>query len=1470
MINFNFIMNNIHITKLIFRHISRILKLSELECYSKYLKHIIDIKLNLTPISEGIDNDTKYVKYFYGKDDVPPKFFCHQNYKNWGQLNKHVFPKNINISFYQKKKNIRNKNNKTYQKYYKIYDEFTNISLFKDDDLNIKRYIFIYDYCDNEPTLKVYRDSKDYQNIIFDSELHFMSKYKYENNNIYTIVSTLLKDKKNVSNKNEITFDEMTSDSTLFNHINNPILICTHLNTKWRRNNNDAAKFGNGQHRFSNIIKYNETNLNPLIIIILTVCKNNVFFGYIPKKSVYDYIVNFNINSLPNISGVNNFFNEKINQTGEKVDNQKNENDNTNKDFDEWWKSYTCRCDVCLVAGEYKNNFKYFTTQPRKSIVLSTVEYMKMFNLYNKQEIENLIKTYKLSIAAIDLESFTIELEKGNKNLKNVSTIGEETKIIAKQEMGLLGYGDSITENEHIKIFTAKHTGSQQVMVDSFLNHLLERAEIIRIQKEKLLKNLINFINDVYFFHCKFWKNQLKSEDLMDKNEMINNSFNNGIFGKFKKHIQRLTKCLYVFTFNGGKYDFVLLHKYLVTSIKKKNNNPPLKIIKNGSKFLRMKINKTEICFVDILDMLGPGCSLSQFAELTQQKEAKMVFPFSYFTSMSILNEKELPKNRNYWYNILKQQYYSESDIQYALNEFKRTKSKNIGEYLEHYLKMDVKLTAVGVTKLLLKYFDQFEICPLDIDKTTIASFGAYLFQNNLMKLKCIGTFSPNCLPLYNGIKDSAVGGLTVVLRHSADGTNKNESPINSHLSPEHTNKPHGVMVADVNSLYPYSAKQKLCYGVGYMSSSCSENMSLFGEENNENILKNDCLSINRYSSKLMNSDESQVIQYLTQIKYKNSLRVFSRFHAGMGQCVFGRSGKKYVDMFIVKEIGEIDIVQYHEKNTHYKSLDSHSKTCLQNVNDVQNYSNHLNFETTLSDNENKAYAEYLTENLTKYNVKVNYKVYDECDFFHNIDYKLNDKIYKTPKDYLINSEYKNNVVFKPDWLEKPTITEKELLDKILNTSECDGGYVIIKKGARENANDILSKQFGFCLQRNNPTIEDLGDAAFKYAKEIMAKKIIKKQNETLNEYKERLHNIAIKYLKTRLKDKITYTRKSFKKDQCLPVVYFKMLIKKRKLTNIKILHYIHYEARDYSEKFMDDLLQARHEAKMTEEGSDNALESLTLKLLANSIYGQFLMEICKYYKYTYVNESNLGRQHVKKASDINIINIIPKRKNPNEYSLLYQCKYKQTNAKINNLLQLGAMILGHSRVSFYEQIQTLYEYFDDKMAENCYIDTDSMMWALASENILDCIKPNLKNDFTERVAKNLFADTKSKKHQAGKLKIEGYYSSGYFKCVKHYILNPFHNSDLKCLVKCKGLPNIIQQKLCNENFVTDSTDNQNLFFKHYKLHPTMGSEQMCISLKRRQMTNALNCKRKMIECTDNSPDSKRVSIVNFYIYINN
>ena len=97
---------------------------------------------------------------------------------------------------------------------------------------------------------------------------------------------------------------------------------------------------------------------------------------------------------------------------------------------------------------------------------------------------------------------------------------------------------------------------------------------------------------------------------------------------------------------------------------------------------------------------------------------------------------------------------------------------------------MDVNLLGRAVIKLLEKFYTQFNVHPLDVNKTTIASYVGYLLQNHLMVNKRIGQWSPNILPMYSALKDAATGGLTMVTRHSAGGNNKFECKINSHLFP--------------------------------------------------------------------------------------------------------------------------------------------------------------------------------------------------------------------------------------------------------------------------------------------------------------------------------------------------------------------------------------------------------------------------------------------------------------------------------------------------------------------------------------------------------------------------------------------------------------------------------------------------------------------------------------------------------------
>ena len=59
------------------------------------------------------------------------------------------------------------------------------------------------------------------------------------------------------------------------------------------------------------------------------------------------------------------------------------------------------------------------------------------------------------------------------------------------------------------------------------------------------------------------------------------------------------------------------------------------------------------------------------------------------------------------------------------------------------------------------------------------------------------------------------------------------------------------------------------------------------------------------------------------------------------------------------------------------------------------------------------------------------------------------------------------------------------------------------------------------------------------------------------------------------------------------------------------------------------------------------------------------------------------------------------------------------------------------------------------------------------------------------------------------------------------------------------------------EHFEMNNFAAEQLFFQNYKLHPTVGSEQIFLSLQKRKMTNALNCKRKLVYQSDfDSPET--------------
>ena len=109
----------------------------------------------------------------------------------------------------------------------------------------------------------------------------------------------------------------------------------------------------------------------------------------------------------------------------------------------------------------------------------------------------------------------------------------------------------------------------------------------------------------------------------------------------------------------------------------------------------------------------------------------------------------------------------------------------------------------------------------------------------------------------------------------------------------------------------------------------------------------------------------------------------------------------------------------------------------------------------------------------------------------------------------------------------------------------------------------------------------------------------------------------------------------------------------------------------------------------------------MNLLLYSSSSSSQFLQEISRYFGYSIVAEHNLRRQGMHNVQDLTVIGVTQHKGRP---SLLYLTRRHKKEARINNLVQQGAMILCNSRDLYFHQLHCLLTLLDGRKAELVYL----------------------------------------------------------------------------------------------------------------------------------------------------------------------
>ena len=277
----------------------------------------------------------------------------------------------------------------------------------------------------------------------------------------------------------------------------------------------------------------------------------------------------------------------------------------------------------------------------------------------------------------------------------------------------------------------------------------------------------------------------------------------NNIFGFICRECNLLIKndkTIPMYFFNGLKYDISIILKSICDIFK---NDVTLNCIGNSCENFKMidfKFKKIKYS-LKLLDMLnfvkGSLNDLSKnlndkdkiitkehFSNNFELMKCKVCFPYEFITKENIYNENLPPIEK--FYSSLKLDDISKKDYNKALEIYKKLNCKNIKEYLDIYLKLDICLQTDIFNVFRKCIWDKFEIdcskyitsCSLSLD---------LMLKYTKVKIELIRDIS-----IFGYVNSSILGGICIA---SQNISNDKDGVISS---------------CDIASLYPYIMSKKL------------------------------------------------------------------------------------------------------------------------------------------------------------------------------------------------------------------------------------------------------------------------------------------------------------------------------------------------------------------------------------------------------------------------------------------------------------------------------------------------------------------------------------------------------------------------------------------------------------------------------------------------------------------------------------
>ena len=476
--------------------------------------------------------------------------------------------------------------------------------------------------------------------------------------------------------------------------------------------------------------------------------------------------------------------------------------------------NYLCKNKIdCNILKNYKENrdliLSSFGENRKivKELFLSTLNEGFKGVYSDDKQINNYLKFFEQEIIKIqnyfyvyDKRYLDIDYNYKGKNL---------SRIILDIENQILQIMINYFISKNVNILTLEYDGLK-IYTDKNSKHFLMNELEINIYKQLGINIKLAFknIEDSFSeFGIRVSTENIKHKNILENKIKIvhhdhcleKNSIIAYICRECNLQIKN-NKSIPMYFFNGIKYDNSILLKAICNIFK---NNVALNVIGNSFESFKtmdfkFKKLKYSLKLLDICNFIKG--SLSELSKNLNDKDKiitkenfpnnfelmkyKACFPYEWLTKENIYNEN-LPSIENV-YSSLKLDNTDKEDYDKTLEICKKLGCKNIKEYLDIYLKLDICLQSDIFNVFRKSIWDKFEIdcckhitsCSLSLD---------LMLKYTKVKIELFKDIS-----IFHYVNDSILGGICIAAQNISD------------------DKDGVISSCDVCSLYPYIMTKKL------------------------------------------------------------------------------------------------------------------------------------------------------------------------------------------------------------------------------------------------------------------------------------------------------------------------------------------------------------------------------------------------------------------------------------------------------------------------------------------------------------------------------------------------------------------------------------------------------------------------------------------------------------------------------------